>query len=152
MIQLFRQLQPRIEAGRRGQAIIEFVLIVPLLMVFLFGIIEMGHAWNTHHVVTNAAREGARVAALPGMGADTVRATIEERLQAGGLDPNRAQLTLRLCSGTGCRGQRDTVEVEFPVELRIVGPALNLACRDNNCGNQLQGNFTVSSRSIMRNE
>lgn len=145
-------LQPWLRRASSGQAIVEFILIVPLLMIFLFGIIEFGNAWHTHHIVTNVAREGAREAATPGSTRDSVVATIEERLQAGGLNPERASWTLGLCSGTGCRGQQDTVEVEYPIELKVVGPALNLACRQQSCGDQLDGQFTVSSRSIMRNE
>ena len=43
-----------------GQALVEFALIMPFLLLFLVGIVEFGRAWNQHQVITDAAREGAR--------------------------------------------------------------------------------------------
>lgn len=48
----------------RGGAMVEFALVVPLLLVLLMGIIEFGRVWNTEHVMTDAAREGARRAVV----------------------------------------------------------------------------------------
>jgi hypothetical protein len=39
-------------------------IVLPVLLLLVFGIIEMSNAWRTFQVVTNAAREGARVAIL----------------------------------------------------------------------------------------
>jgi Flp pilus assembly protein TadG len=50
---------------RGGQALAEFVLVVPILLLLVFGIVEFGLAFRTHQIVTNTAREGARVAVLP---------------------------------------------------------------------------------------
>ncbi len=46
--------------NRRGQALAEFALVLPLVLFFIAGIIEMGRAWNIKQAVTDAAREGAR--------------------------------------------------------------------------------------------
>src|SRR5690349_20360326 len=48
----------------RGQSMVEFALIVPLLFLFILGIIEMGYALFVYTSVQNAAREGARSAAV----------------------------------------------------------------------------------------
>ena len=53
-----------IVAGRRGQALVEFAMVMPLLLLLLVGLIEFGRAWNLHQVVTDASREGARHAVL----------------------------------------------------------------------------------------
>lgn len=58
----------------RGTAIVEFALVLPLLIVLLFGIIEFSLALYDKAVVTNASREGAR----RGIVAQAPRVTISE--------------------------------------------------------------------------
>jgi len=50
--------------GDRGAAAVEFALVVPILLVVLFGIIDFGFAINRYAIVNNAAREGVREASL----------------------------------------------------------------------------------------
>ena len=51
---------------RRGDAVIEFALLAPTLLLLLFGILELGRVLDAWLIVENAAREGAReAAALP---------------------------------------------------------------------------------------
>ena len=47
-----------------GAAVVEFALILPLLLLVLFGIIDFGRALNNQITLTQAAREGVRVASL----------------------------------------------------------------------------------------
>ncbi|HOT98225.1 MAG TPA: TadE/TadG family type IV pilus assembly protein [bacterium] len=47
-----------------GQSLVEFALVIPIFLLVLFGIIEFGRLWETMNVMTGAAREGARVAAV----------------------------------------------------------------------------------------
>jgi Flp pilus assembly protein TadG len=51
--------------GDRGQAVIEMALTLPLLLLVVFGIFDFGFMFQRYEVVTNAAREGARLAVLP---------------------------------------------------------------------------------------
>jgi Flp pilus assembly protein TadG len=46
---------------QRGTAVVEFALILPLLVVIVFGIIEFSILFYDKAMVTNASREGARV-------------------------------------------------------------------------------------------
>jgi Flp pilus assembly protein TadG len=50
--------------SQKGQSLVEFVLVLPIFIVLLFGIMEFGRIWETMNVLTSAAREGARVAAV----------------------------------------------------------------------------------------
>src|SRR5712692_11119291 len=52
-------------SSERGTAILETALTLPLLLVVSVGIFEFGRAYQTWQVMTNAAREGARVAVMP---------------------------------------------------------------------------------------
>jgi TadE-like protein len=46
----------------RGQSLVEFGLILPIFLLFVFGIIDLGRAVYAYHTINNAAREAARVA------------------------------------------------------------------------------------------
>ena len=49
---------------RRGVAVVEMAVVLPLLLALLFGIIEFGWVFMIRQTVVNAAREGCRVAVL----------------------------------------------------------------------------------------
>ena len=48
----------------RGQSLVEFALVVPLLVLLVIGIAEFGRAWMTQNILTGAAREAVRVAVV----------------------------------------------------------------------------------------
>lgn len=50
--------------GEQGQAIVEMALTLPLLLLIVFGMFDFGLLFQKYEVVTNAAREGARLAVL----------------------------------------------------------------------------------------
>jgi len=54
----------RVRGGDRGAAAVEFALLLPLLLLLVFGIIDFGRAINAQITLTQAARTGARLAAL----------------------------------------------------------------------------------------
>jgi hypothetical protein len=57
----------------RGAAAVEFALLLPLLLLIVFGLLDFGRAINTQITLTQAAREGARALALP-LGQSTYQA------------------------------------------------------------------------------
>lgn len=64
-----------------GASLVEFALIVPLLTLFLFGIVQFGLAYDMKQSINSAAREGARTAAIPDdptITYDTVVARVNE--------------------------------------------------------------------------
>jgi hypothetical protein len=54
----------RPDDGRRGQALVEFALIVPLFVLMMIGIFEGGRAIFTYNALSNAVREGLREAVV----------------------------------------------------------------------------------------
>ena len=71
----------------RGQALVELALILPILLMLLLGIFEFGRAWNTKQVITDAAREGARLAVVQNNDIDQadVKAAIATHLSRAGI-------------------------------------------------------------------
>ena len=53
------------ERSERGAAAVEFALVMPLLLLLVFGIVEFGLIMNRQITVTHAAREGVRYYSLP---------------------------------------------------------------------------------------
>jgi Flp pilus assembly protein TadG len=49
------------EKQQRGTSTLEFIVVLPTLLLVLFAIIEFSRAWLTVNIVTTASREGARV-------------------------------------------------------------------------------------------
>lgn len=140
-------------ANDRGQGLVEFIIVLPLLLVLVFGIIEFGNAWRTYQVVTNTAREGARQAVLSAVNQDSVTTVIRHRLTQAHLDPDDAEIVYScngvegsLCTSTG---DADGVLIRYPYTFRFFGPALNLMCAG--CGDGY-GTFTLSTQTTMRTE
>ena len=84
----------RSKLSERGQAAVEFALVLPFLLIMLIGIVEFGRAWNQHQVITDAARETARRACLPDeIGEAGARQVARDAMAAAGIDWNRATIT-----------------------------------------------------------
>jgi len=79
-----RRLRRRL-GGERGTALIETAMTLPLLLLVSVGIFEFGRAFQTWQVLTNAAREGARLAVMPGSTDATVKARVQTYLTSGQL-------------------------------------------------------------------
>ena len=57
-----RATSPLVGRSQRSQALIEFALVSPVLLLLLFGVIDLGRAIFYYDTLNHAAREGARVA------------------------------------------------------------------------------------------
>ena len=78
---------------RKGAAIVEFAVVVPVLLLFLLGIVEYGRMLQVANVTTNASREGARYAAQADVNVDTVKTYTKDYLAAATV-PNSAVQTV----------------------------------------------------------
>ena len=139
--------------NRPGQGLVEFVLIAPLLLLLIFGLVEFARAWNIRHVITDAAREGARTLAVydPAVDTDSVETIVESALRAAGLDPASAAITLVQCEGPLCdspteeeRGMAARVTISYPYELRLIRVFLGWALGD--------AVLDINTTFVMRNE
>ena len=79
-----------------GASAVEFALLLPVLMMVLFGIIEFGMALYRQAILTNASREGARlgiVQSVPPITNAAVNAKIDAYLTAAGIAPGTVTRT-----------------------------------------------------------
>jgi Flp pilus assembly protein TadG len=131
-----------------GQNLVEFALVAVLLLALVLGIVEFGRVWMTFQVVTNAAREGARLAALPTgfTNAGAVTAKVNDYLTSAGLDTGVAGVTA--AGVDGATGTNATVTVTYNVEMLFLGPIVGLL----DSSSSIPGSFTLTGTSTMRNE
>ncbi len=67
-------------ATARGQSLVEFALILPILILMLVGVLDFGRAIYAYNTINNAAREGARLAIV-----DQTELDIQERAAGAGV-------------------------------------------------------------------
>ena len=139
-----RPLARRTDA--RGQALVEFALVLPLILMLLLGILEFGRAWNEHQVVTDAARAGARLAALadPNITSDSVQAVVAQSLANAGIAPVTATLDPAQ-PNNAASGTPVTVQIGVPYEFFLLGPLLRWTTTAERV-------VTLSARATMRKE
>src|SRR5687767_5791861 len=71
--------------SERGAALLETAITLPLVLLVSVGIFEFARAYQTSQILTNAAREAARVAILPATTDEQIQATVTNYLAAGGV-------------------------------------------------------------------
>lgn len=134
-----------------GQSLVEFALLLPILMGVVIGIFEFGRAWNVDQVLTNAAREGARLAVVPSTTSEgDVIGAIEAALTNAALDPSLATIDVEgMNDGYGTQA---SVEIQYPYEFTFLGPIIQFMDIGGSCPNCAPGSITLNSRIVMRNE
>ena len=98
----------------RGVAAAEFALLLPVLLMILFGIIEFGMIMYGREVVTNASREGARagiVQRMPPLTAEEIISVATNYLTGTGINPG--QVTIAVPASGGITGTPVTVTATY---------------------------------------
>lgn len=62
----------------RGSALLETAITLPILLLLMVGIFEVGRAYETWQVLVNAAREGARYSVTPNSNPSTSQALVQQ--------------------------------------------------------------------------
>jgi Flp pilus assembly protein TadG len=126
-----------IRRSESGASAVEFALLLPLLMMVLFGIIEFGFALYRQAILTNASREGARlgiVQSIPAITNAQIDAAIDNYLTSAGIPPGNVARTIVAGGVTGTPVQ---VTLTLPYTFSVlpgltsgsVAPLINLTAR-----------------------
>ena len=104
----------------RGQTMVEFALVVPILCVVLFGVLQFGALYNDYVTLTDATRVGARKAAVSRHEANPEGAAeAAARASADGLD--QGQLDIDVNASGWEHGETVTVTATYPYEIDLLG-------------------------------
>ena len=129
--------------NEKGQSLVEFALVVPLLLLLVIGIAEFGRAWMAKNILTGAAREAVRIAAVaaPGGGWNGPAAITRgnQILTSAGIPLTTGGIpTLGVANAASAYGDvTATVSYNFRVLTGLI-PGLD--------------NITLTSRTTMRRE
>ena len=138
--------------SERGQALVEAALITPVVLLIMVGIFEVARAYQTWQVLTNAAREGARAAVVPGATVPTVEGIVKKYMTDGQLG-GVANATVAVNQATpmvvnGMNINASLVTVDYPFSFIVLQPVARLVVKDSTAGSAL----TMRATSLMRNE
>jgi Flp pilus assembly protein TadG len=142
----------RLRRDQRGAALLEMAFTLPVLLLISVGIFEFGRAFEVWQVLTNAAREGARVAVLPGISDAMVTARVQQYANAGVLDAGvtptvtiQRNSTISYGSGTASGSK---VTVTYPFKFIVLQSVARLIVNGSTVG----APFTMAASATMRNE
>jgi len=141
---MIRHWTTRFSRCERGQALVEFALVVPILLLLVVGLVEFGRAWNTKQVLTDAARESLRssVVANPSFTTADMRGLIDQALLRAALDPQRAAVNIEgFKTGTGSPAR---IQIDYEYNFGFFGPLIGWAAEDRT--------LVLSTSFVMRNE
>ena len=122
----------------KGQALVEFAMILPLLLLLLLGMVEFARVFNAGLVVTHCSREGARLAVTGGSDTLIINRAIAS---APSLDSSLLEVTVTPIEADRARGQEVRVLVRYPVPM--VAPVISIITGET---------VTVQSATVMRME
>ena len=113
-----------------GQAMTEFAIVLPVLLLILFGIIQFGIVFNNYIDVTSSARQGARTGAVSrSAGCSGEQTDITQAAQNAGTSLDTSNMTVTsnisaLCTANGGnvpQGGQLTVTVSYPYSISLLG-------------------------------
>jgi Flp pilus assembly protein TadG len=118
---------------QRGTSTLEFLVVLPTLLLIFLASLELSRAWLTANIMTNAAREAARVGVVtpppdpssPTFDNGPALARMTEILTAANLTPDTTSVT---CSSTACPPDSQveaTVTLNFETLVPLFLPMLD---------------------------
>ena len=148
---MLKRFMPRC-ADERGNALVEAAITIPVLLLIAVGIFEFGRAYQTWQILTNAAREGARVSVLPNGDPNAVEDRVREYLQNGQLpEYATAAVTVDRSATVIVNGNAEVASqiiVDYPFEFMVLQPVARLVVPGTDTGEAL----TMRATALMRNE
>lgn len=134
--------------NQRGAALIETAITLPIILLVSVAIFEFGRAYQTWQVLTNAAREGARIAVLPEYTDAQVTTTVRDYLTGGRLT-NASTATINIVRNVPFGATTASrVTVNYPFQFMVIGPVARLV----RSGSTMGAPLTMQSSALMRNE
>ncbi|MCH4890437.1 pilus assembly protein [Acidaminobacter sp. JC074] len=104
--------------NEKGQSLVEFALLIPILILILMAIIEFGFMFNTYITVSNASREGARLGSVGATNAEISQRVLEA---APNLDADRISISI----SPGNRNSGDMINVTIEYDYEIITPIMS---------------------------
>lgn len=138
--------------NNRGQALVEFALLLPVLLLIIGGMIDFGLVYHEQLVMTAAAREGARVAVVNGESKPTAGKTAAETY-AKNASINPAGINVDPPDFESKPGTTEkTVTITVTNNVPIVFPMMPAIFASIDSNRFKDNKFLVTGKAIMRVE
>jgi Flp pilus assembly protein TadG len=135
--------------NQRGNALIETAITIPIVLFVCVAIFEFGRAYQTWQVLTNAAREGARIAVIVGNTDQQVKDAVSNYLTNGNITkPASAVVNIDRNEPMG-DNTASRVTISYPFDFIMLNPVAKLVVKTSTTGS---GTVTMQSVAVMRNE
>ncbi|MEO2073799.1 MAG: TadE family protein [Bacillus sp. (in: firmicutes)] len=120
--------------SEKGQSLVEFALVLPLLVLLLFGIIDFARVFHVYLTMDHAGREAARSASI-GNDVSEIKSTAVNDAASIGLTADKVVI-----SGTRNSGTDVTITITYPINFLtpIIG--------------EIVGSITLKDTTTMRVE
>ena len=124
-------------------------MIMPMILLISVGIFEFGRAYQSSQVLTNAAREGARLAVLEGRTDEDVRARVNKYVTDGGLTAlSDGNIQVNRTVTLTATATASTVTITYPFEFMMLNPIVRMVTPESTTGAPI----TLTASTLMRNE
>lgn len=124
--------------NKKGQAMVEFVLILPVFLLLLLGMVDLSRVISANFVLENAARSAARIGVISNQDSDIIVA-IENATDS--LDATSITYTITPSESSRNPGDELTIEIHYTVD--ILTPIVS---------NVIGGSIPISGKTVMRVE
>jgi Flp pilus assembly protein TadG len=105
--------------NEQGQSMTEFALVLPILVILLFGVIQFGIVFNNYITVTDAVRAGARKGAV-GRHLQNPNAAVVQSVRDAATDLRQSDLNVTVASSWQS-GETVTVTGSYPYSISLLG-------------------------------
>lgn len=119
--------------SEKGQSLVEFALIVPVLILLLLGIIDFGRIFHAYLTIDHAGREAARAASI-GKNVAEIKSVAVNKASSIGLTSGQVQVV------TGPSGTDATITISYPITF--LTPLIG----------SIAGPLTLTDATVMRVE
>ncbi|HHW23040.1 MAG TPA: pilus assembly protein [Clostridiaceae bacterium] len=123
----------------KGQSLVETAIMIPVILLIILGIIDFGLLFNNYILITNASREGARLAALGVSDSEIIQAVHD---MTPTLDS--AKMSVQISPSPSLRKRGDQVKVKITYNSRLITPLIDKFFAD--------GTAKLKAESVMRAE
>lgn len=152
MSSLFRMPAKSHSAARRGAAVVELALVLPVFLLIVMGIVEFGRAMMVGQLLTNGARHGARRAVVEGSTNASVTQDVHDFL-TGTLNVPSGDIAVQVEvePGPGNPDPADSLSAAQPKDLVKITVTVSFDRVAYVAGNFLNGT-TLTGHCAMRHE
>jgi Flp pilus assembly protein TadG len=141
----------RLWRSESGAQIVEFALVMPFLLMLITGIVDVARLFQSFEVASNAAREGARLASLPGYDLDhyaIAKGRVTAYMAVGGATGSHSTdiTPVVIPVGGGAIADGVQVTITYAHDFMFLGPVIGLI------NGTLADTFAYQTRVTMRTE